>query len=282
VQYCQQTKTIKYNLSMNKRVAIVTGASRGIGKAIAILLFEKGYYVTIVSDDEHELNEAAKEMPEDHILILPGDLANLNFAQKVIDETYEKWGMIEVLVNNAAWREIETLRTMTVDHWNKTLQVCLTAPAFLSKWASHYMEENGNAGVIINVSSVMADRPAGTAAAYVACKGALLSLTYEMAALLGPARIRVVAVSPGNIDTGSSQDYVDEKGENISDQLIEHFEGHTPLQRSGQANEIAKAVVWLCSDEASYITGTNLVIDGGFSTNFNGYKMKKLQFPNQF
>ncbi len=282
MQYYRQTKTIKYNQSMNKRVAIVTGASRGIGKAIAILLLEEGYYVTIVSDDKTELIEAAKEMPEDRTLILPGDLTNLSFAQKVIDETYEKWGMIEVLVNNASWREVETLRTMTVEHWNKTLQVCLTAPAFLSKWASHYMEKNGNAGVIINVSSVMADRPAGTAAAYVACKGALLSLTYEMAALLGPAGIRVVAVSPGNIDTGSSQDYVDEKGKNISDQLIEHFEGHTPLQRSGQANEIAKAVVWLCSDDASYITGTNLVIDGGFSTNFNGYKMKKLQFPNQF
>lgn len=267
---------------MNKHVAIVTGASRGIGKAIAILLSEKEYCVTLVSDDGLELNEAAKEMPVERTLILPGNLADLNFASRVIDETYEKWGMIEVLVNNAAWREIETLRTMTVEHWNKTLQVCLTAPAFLSKWASHYMEKNGNPGVIVNVSSVMANRPAGTAAAYVACKGALLSLTYEMAALLGPAGIRVVAVSPGNIDTKISQDYVDEKGKNISDQLIEHIEGLTPLQRSGQTNEIAKAVVWLCSDDASYITGTNLVIDGGFNTNFNGYKMKKLQFPDQF
>ena len=163
MQYYQQMKTIKYNLYMNKHVAIVTGASRGIGKAIAILLFEKGYCVTIVSDDESELNEAAKEMPEDRTLIMPGNLTNLDFAKRVIDETYEKWGMIEVLVNNAAWREIETLRNMTVEHWEKTLQVCLTAPAFLSKWASHYMEKNGNAGVIINVSSVMANRPAGTA-----------------------------------------------------------------------------------------------------------------------
>ena len=103
-----------------------------------------------------------------------------------------------------------------------------------------------------------------------------------MAVLLGPAGIRVVAVSPGNIETKISQDFTTETGENISNQLVAHYEAHTPLQRSGQADEVANAVVWLCSDDASYITGTNLVIDGGFSSNFSGYSFKKLLFPEEF
>jgi NAD(P)-dependent dehydrogenase (short-subunit alcohol dehydrogenase family) len=267
---------------MNKRVAIITGASRGIGKAITHQLINKGYYVSVVSNDKDELHASTKGISSDRVLLLDGDLENLEFAKMVIDETYKKWGQINVLVNNAAWRTLETLRNMSFDNWEKTLRICLTTPAFLSKWASRYMEKDGITGVIINVGSIMSTRPGGTAAAYVASKGALLSLTYEMAALLGPSKIRVVAVSPGNIETKISQDYVDEHGKNISEKLVAHFEELTPLQRSGQTNEIANAVVWLCSDEASYITGTNLVIDGGFSTNFNGYHMKKLQFPEQF
>lgn len=267
---------------MKKRVAIVTGASRGIGKAIALRLLEEGYYISIVSDDEKELKSMVENLPKDRVLVLVGDLSNLDFARDIINITYDKWGRINVLINNAAWRAVETLRTMSHDNWEKTLQICLTAPTFLSKWASHYMEKDAVAGVIINISSVMANRPSGTATAYVACKGALLSLTYEMATLLGPSGIRVIAVSPGNIETKISQDYTDQRGENISDKLVEHVHELTPLRRSGQADEVANTVVWLCSSKASYVTGTNLVVDGGFSTNFNGYTMKKLQFPKQF
>lgn len=267
---------------MNRSVAIVTGASRGIGKAIAFQLIEKGYSVAAVSNDENELEMMADELPKDKIYTFFGDLSDLEFAQKVVDNTYKKWGIIHVLINNAAWRTIETLRNMNVDDWEKTLRVCLTTPSFLSKWVAQYMEKDGIKGVILNVSSVMANRPAGTSPAYIACKGALLSLTYEMSALFGPSGIRVVAVSPGNINTNLSQDYVDQQGGNISDQLVQHVESLTPMQRSGQPDEVAKAVVWLCSEEASFITGTNVVVDGGFSTNFNGYHFKKLQFPNQF
>jgi len=267
---------------MNKPVAIVTGASRGIGKMIANQLLEKNYRVSVVSNNQEELTESFRGRSEDCVLIFNGDLADLDFAERIIEETYNKWQRIDVLVNNAAWREIETLRTMSVENWNRTLSICLTAPAFLSKWAAHYMEEGNNGGVIVNMSSIQSDRASGLAAAYVACKGALLSLTKEMAVLLGPVGIRVVAVSPGNIKTKISQDFTSESGENISNQLVAHYEAHTPLKRSGQADEVANAVVWLCSGEASYITGTNLIIDGGFSSNFNGYKFKKLLFPKEF
>lgn len=266
---------------MSKKVAIITGASRGIGRSVAERLFKDGYLLTLVADNAEELEETAHALDSSRVLIQDGDLADLDFARSVVDQTMLTWGRVDVLVNNAAWRVVETLRTMTPDNWARTLDVCVTAPAFLSKWSAEHMEPNQK-GVIINICSIMTDRVGGTAAAYVASKGALLSLTYEMATLFGRKGIRVVAVSPGNIETQLNEGFVDDRGTNISDKLVAHYENHTPLGRSGYAEEIASAVSWLCSDDASYISGTNIVIDGGFSRNFSGYDFKNMQYPEQF
>jgi NAD(P)-dependent dehydrogenase (short-subunit alcohol dehydrogenase family) len=148
--------------------------------------------------------------------------------------------------------------------------------------AAEKMEKNQKGGVIINLSSIMADRAGGNSPAYVASKGALLSLTYEMAALYGPSHIRVLSICPGNVSTQMSQDFTDERGENFSQILKQEMEGMTPLQRSAGPQEIANAVYWLGTEEAAFVTGTSLVIDGGFSHNFNSYTSKKLQFPKSF
>lgn len=266
---------------MNSQVAIVTGASRGIGKAVADKLLGRQYLICAVSNDQEELIAAFADVPSEQLLVMVGDLGDLGFAHQVIKQTFEKWGRIDVLVNNAAWRVRETLRTMSLDNWEKTIRICLTAPAFLAKWVAPYMEKQ-HSGVIVNMSSIMANLPGGTGAAYIAAKGGILSLTYEMAALLGPSGVRVVAISPGNINTQLSQDFTNDRGENISEVLVKDFEDHTPLQRSGLPDEVAAAVAWICSEEAAYITGTNLTIDGGFSRNFNSYHLKKIQFPEQF
>jgi 3-oxoacyl-[acyl-carrier protein] reductase len=266
---------------MNNRVAIVTGASRGIGKSIAFKLLEQGYYVSVISDNGNELSEAFAQVPSEKVLICEGDLVDLDFAQRVVEHTVQQWERIDVLINNAAWRVSETLRTMSLENWEKTIRICLTAPTFLAKWVAPYMEKQ-HSGVIVNMSSIMANLPGGTGAAYIAAKGGILSLTYEMAALLGPSGVRVVAISPGNIKTQLSQDFTNDRGENISEILVKDFEDHTPLQRSGHPDEIAAAVAWICSEEAAYITGTNLTIDGGFSRNFNSYHLKKIQYPEQY
>ncbi len=266
---------------MIKQVAIITGSSRGIGKAIAAALIDQNYLVSMVSDDEQELQETAHAFPSEFVFTSYGDLADLEFSRSVVERTVNKWGRVDVLINNAAWRTLETLRTISIENWERTLAVCVTAPAFLGRWSAVHMEKQGS-GVIINICSIMADRTGGTAAAYVASKGALLSLTYEMAALYGPQGIRVVAVSPGNISTKLSQEFTDEQGVDITSQLVEHYDDNTPLRRSGQDHEVAAAVRWLCSDQASYISGTNITIDGGFSRNFSAYPIKKLQYPNQF
>lgn len=266
---------------MNNSAAIVTGASRGIGKAVAKRFVESGYSVTLVSNEEKEMIEASRKWPQDRLLLLCGDLTDMSFVKEVVDRSLEKWGRLDILVNNAAWRTVESMRHMTLETWEKTLRICLTVPAFLAKWSASVMERNGG-GTIVNISSIMSERAAGTSPAYIACKGALLSLTYELAALYGPVGIRVVAVKPGNVKTQMSQDFTDKDGVDISERLISNMENATPLQRSASTDEIAGTVLWLCSPDASFITGTSLTVDGGFTHNFDHYRIKRMQFPNEF
>jgi len=270
---------------MSSKVAIITGASAGIGRAVAVKYAEQKYNLTLVALDNKELVTLAKELESVfgvQCLVCAGNLYEKEFLRSIIDKTVEKWGTIDVLVNNAAWRTIETMRSIGFETWEQTLAICLTAPAFLSKWSAEVMEKNRNKGTIINVSSVMSNRAAGISPAYIAAKGALESLTYELAVTYGRSSIRVVCVQPGNIETTMSNDYTDAAGENISNKLGEHVTDLTPLSRAGKAEEIAVAIYWLSTDHASFITGTSLVIDGGLSHNFNAYSMKRIQFPNEF
>jgi NAD(P)-dependent dehydrogenase (short-subunit alcohol dehydrogenase family) len=127
--------------------------------------------------------------------------------------------------------------------------------------------EAGGGGVIVNVGSMMSRQAHGVSPAYVSCKGAMESLTYDLAALYGPVGIRVVTVAPGAIDTAMSQVYDGSGGEasGSEDPVREFSESMTMLGRWGRTDEVARAVAWVASDEASYLTGTTLVLDGGWS-----------------
>lgn len=268
-----------------EKVVIVTGAAGGIGGAVAERFAREGSCVVLADVREDRLEERKSFLEKKYdtpCLCCPGDLSDMEYIDQLIEAAIGRWGKIDTLVNNAAWRTVETMRTMDVSNWEKTLKICLTAPAFLSKKAAAQMEKRGTPGVIINISSVMSQRAGGNSPAYVACKGAIESLTYELAALYGPIGIRVVAVNPGNIESGLSNDYVDEAGNNISDQMKRHVNDLTPLQRGGMPEEIANVCYWLASDQASYITGTSVLVDGGLQHNFNAYSFKKLKFSDQF
>lgn len=269
----------------SNKVAIITGASKGIGRSTALKFAANNYNVALVGRNLEELNQLRLEIDKNYnmqVLICTGDLANEEFLRQVVAETVRKWGRIDTLINNAAWRTIETMRTISLENWESTIKVCLTAPAFLAKYAAAVMEELNMEGVIINISSVMSNRAGGNSPAYIACKGGLESLTYELAVLYGPRNIRVVSVNPGNVITDLSNDYLDEEGKNVSQKLIDHMNENTPLKRAGTPDEIANVTYWLSGTEASFITGTAILVDGGFFHNFNSYPLKKLQYPKEF
>jgi NAD(P)-dependent dehydrogenase (short-subunit alcohol dehydrogenase family) len=269
----------------NKKVVIITGAAGGIGLATAKKFAENNFCIALADINQDGLNKSVDLLEKEYktdCLVCHGNLEDINYIENIVEETITKWGRIDVLVNNAVWRTIETMRTISKENWEKALRINLTAPAFLAKYTARAMEENKIAGVIINISSVMSQRAGGSGPAYIACKGGIESLTYELAVLYGPKGIRVVGVNPGNIITNLSSDYKDESGNNISEQLKNHMNDSTPLQRSGDPMEIANVCYWLSSEDASFITGTSILVDGGFLHNFNSYTMKNLQYPKEF
>ncbi|GGH20935.1 dehydrogenase [Dyadobacter endophyticus] len=271
---------------MNRdQVVLITGATGGIGRATAWAFASVGCKLVLTDTDPSQLSALEEELKAGHyqqVLSLPGDLAETGFWDELIGNAFAKWGIVDVLVNNAAWRTIETMRTIPVETWEKTLRICLTAPAFLSRAVAGRTEALKRPAVIVNVSSMMADRPAGTSPAYIASKGALDSLTAELAVTYGRSGVRVVGVSPGYVETALSRDYQDADGDNVSTRLIDAVNDNIPLGRGASPEEIAAAICWLTSEGASYITGTTLVIDGGFKPNFSGYSVKRNQFPDQF
>jgi len=264
-------------------VAIVTGASRGIGAATAEEFGRRGYRVTLAARTRSDLDQVALRVQAagGEALVLDGDLGDLEFTESIATRTAEQFGQIDVLVNNAAWREIVTMRNISTESWERTLRVSLTAPAFLARWSAAFMEERKQ-GVIINISSVQSKRASGIAPAYIACKGALDALTSDLSVLYGPRGIRVVCINPGAIDTEMSGDYESSDGQSITTQLRESSEDRISLRRWGRPEEIAKTIVWLASDDASYITGTTILADGGLASQFGPYKTNQLMFPKEF
>ncbi len=245
-------------------VAIVTGAAKGIGAAIAKRLLAENYSVALVDHDRDGLERQQIGMQNvsgsSHHIV--GDLAEMTFVHSLVDRVCQRFGSVDLLVNNAAWRETMTMREISLESWERTIRVCLTAPAFLARDAAQRMETQGG-GVIINIGSMMAHQAAGFAPAYVACKGALESLTYDLAALYGPYGVRVVNISPGPIDTDLSRDL--SNSQRSSDELREYGESMTMLGRFGTPDEVANLVVWAASKDASFLTGTTITFDAGWS-----------------
>jgi NAD(P)-dependent dehydrogenase (short-subunit alcohol dehydrogenase family) len=244
-------------ISLAGRTALVTGASKGIGKAIATQFAASGANVMISSRKQDQLDRAAAEIAASGI---PGDVAvfaanagDLEAAQACVAATVERFGTLDILVNNAATNP-HFGPTLSIDpaRYDKTLAVNLRGPVFWcqSAWERAFKDRPG---VIINIASVGGLRAEGLLGVYNVTKAALIHLTRQLAGELGPTR--VVGIAPGLVKTDFAQVLVDNYGDTLAAAL--------PLRRLGEPEDIAHLATFLASDAASWITGDTYVIDGG-------------------
>ncbi len=245
-------------ISLSEKVVLVTGGARGIGLAIAELAKQCG--AKVVSCDLPPDDDGERHVPEE-FFELTGDVSREEDCDRFIAETLERFDRIDVLVNNAGVPEV-TRRTVKQDlaSWKKIMDVNLQGTFMMSRAAARAMVSQGIHGSIINISSVTGLVGFRASNAYGVSKAAVAMLTKTLSADLASRRIRVNAVAPGFIHTAMT---VDLHGTTNLEQ--DAFMQRIPLERFGEAVEIARAVVFLASDWASYITGAVLPVDGGWS-----------------
>ncbi len=237
------------------RVAIVTGAARGLGRAAAERLRERGASVAVNVRDRERAESLAREIGE-NVLAVPGDIAADGVPEEIVRQTLERFGRIDILVNNAALARSTRFPDLSADEWRYALEVNLTAPFLLTKAALPAMKAQ-HYGRIINISST-AGRTVSTlgGAHYTASKAGLLGLTRAAAKELGQFGITVNAVCPGMIDTELTR-------ENATPELLARLAASYPVPRLGTALEVADLICFAASEEAGYITGASFDINGG-------------------
>lgn len=228
-----------------KKIAIVTGASRGIGRAIAVQLAQAGYEVHgVFASSKEEANQLSKKYG---IIFHQADLSQREQTLKLAEELSRL--KIHALVNNAGIWEADDLSNMDYSVWDKTLEINLTTPLILSQRLASSMESGSS---IVNITSTDGLMGAFDGTSYAASKAALINVTKSLGNYLGPHTIRVNAVAPGWIDTAM-----------VSEAPTETSQEMTPLGRNGKSEEIANVVEFLISDKASFINGETIVVDGG-------------------
>ena len=253
---------------MRGRVAVVTGAARGIGRAVATRLAADGAAVVLVDRNEavadvaagltvSRSGPAAAGPAEAAATYLVADLADAARCASVIPEVVARHGRVDMLVNNAAFlgRRLSFLDT-DLDDWRNVLDINLTAAMVLGRDAARDMVAR-RFGAIVNITSIQEDLPVSAHAAYVASKGGLSALTRAMAVELSPLGVRVNAVAPGVIDSPSMGDTLRERHADTS------VTPPTLLRCFGAPEEVAAAVAFLCSDAAGFCTGATLHVDAG-------------------
>ncbi|HVT89662.1 MAG TPA: glucose 1-dehydrogenase [Tepidisphaeraceae bacterium] len=242
------------------KVAVVTGASKGIGAAIAIKLASEGAAVVVnYSSSRPGADRVVSEITGNggRAVAVQANLARPADIHRLFAESREAFGKVDILVNNAGVYEFQPLENITPEHFHKQFDVNVLGLLLTTQEAvKHFGAEGGN---IINISSVAATSAPPTASVYSATKAAVNAITRSLATELGPRKIRVNAINPGMVETEG----VRSAGIDQSD-FRKSIESQTPLGRIGQPHDIAGAAAFLASDEASWISGETLYISGGF------------------
>lgn len=247
------------------RVAIVTGAGSGIGRATAIRFAREGAFVYAIDRREDLLLELQSE--SNSIKAIPCDVTDHDRLKSSVDLVVFEKHKIDVLVNNAGFSYFERHQESSLDHWRETQSVNIESMYVLAKLAVPHMIERGY-GRIVNVSSVQAIAAEAVVGAYAASKGAINAWSRALAVDLAEHGILVNVVSPGCIRTAMS--IIDGVDETTTDYFQQWYvqKRKIPLARPGSADEIASAILFLSGSECTYITGQNLVVDGGLTITF--------------
>jgi meso-butanediol dehydrogenase / (S,S)-butanediol dehydrogenase / diacetyl reductase len=244
-------------VSSPAKVAVVTGAARGIGLAIARKFLAEGWCVTLIDIDAPTLAKTAERLADpEHVLAFEGDVAEPAQIADAVARVVGRFGRIDALVNNAGVAVFKPLLETTYEEWSRVLAVNLSGPFICTQACAPVMLRNGG-GSVVNIGSISGLRASTLRVAYGTSKAGLAHLTRQQAAELGNAGIRVNAVAPGPVDTAMAQQV-------HTPDIRAGYHDAIPLNRYGSEEEIAEAVWFLCSDAASYVNGQTLAVDGGF------------------
>src|ERR1700688_3170279 len=256
-------RSINMDLGLQGKVALVTGASRGLGRAMAHALADEGMYLSVCARTQQTLTEAVAQLTLTGSIPRPAmgmvaDMTKPDDARKWIDETVKRFGGIDVLVNNAGTARPGALHELPESAWQEQFDLNLFAPVRLARLCAPHMEKRGG-GSIINIGSIYG-RESGGPLTYNASKAALHSFTKLLARELAPKKIRVNTIAPGSILAPSGHW---ERRFREDPALEKDFISHEmPAGRLGAPEEVAYAVVMLASPRASWITGANIPVDG--------------------
>jgi NAD(P)-dependent dehydrogenase (short-subunit alcohol dehydrogenase family) len=251
--------------SMSGKVALITGASSGIGRATAEALAARGATVSLAARREDELAGLVSEIEArgGAATFVKTDVSIATEVERMVLHTMETFGRIDYAVNNAGIEgQLSGITDLAEEEWDRVLDINLKGTFLCMKYQARAMLAGGHGGAIVNVGSVNSFLGFPTGSAYVASKHGLIGLTSSVSAELAPHGIRVNLVCPGIIDTPMHRRLRGVVGDELYDKAVIPSV-HT--KRAGRPEEIAQAIVFLCSDEASYITGTTLTPDGGYT-----------------
>ncbi len=242
-------------MRLEYKVAVITGAGSGIGKETALLFAKEGAKVVVADMNESAGEETVAEIKKNgEGFFVKLDVSNREQAKQMVKNTLEKYGKIDILINNAGIVQDAFLSKMTEEQWDKVINVNLKGVFNCTQAVVEVMMNQGN-GVIINTSSIVGLNGNVGQVNYAATKAGLIGMTKTLAKELGKKGIRVNAVAPGFIATPMTS--------NVPEKILEMMKEKTPLRRLGEAKDVAYAYLYLASDEANFVNGAVLCVDGG-------------------